>query len=327
MSIENDTIHFLADERLWQILSTLGSLVALAFIFKQMRDTRNIAAYNFLSSARKEFFSKQFCEHRRDLALALLKKKGHQAIYHAAEPLLLHFEELGTIYKKRISSRYLIWTIFGDEIDFYWQVLKDTIDWCREDCDDTALYIEFEHLHKQMTTLEKRYNGKYAPRTDEEVFSFLRSELKVKIKLTVPDNIRGLTIIEMLSFNKHDELKEEEFRELLQTYPYGTYCLYSLDEMIGYFLIYLTEDRKIYVESIAIHPNYRGLQLSHEILDFIVSFAEQNNAPTIELDVRVENPAINLYKRFGFEEVGRVDSFYSDGAPSIRMQFHIHSDG
>jgi ribosomal protein S18 acetylase RimI-like enzyme len=328
MSIENEIIPYLTGERFWQVLSTLGSLVALTVIYKQMRDTRNIAAYNFLSSARKEFFSKEFCEHRRDLALALLKGKNNKTIYSIAEPVLLHFEELGTIYKKRISSRYLIWTIFGDEIDFYWQILKDTIDWCRDDCDDTALYIEFEHLHKQMVTLEKKYNGKHTPRTDNEVFAFLQSELKVKIRPVTAEHIRELTIIEMLSFNTYDRLDEKEFRELLQLYPYGVYGLYSMDEIIGYFMFYLTEDedRKIYIESIAIHPNYRALQLSHDILDFIVSFAEQNAIKTIELDVRVDNPAVGLYKRYGFEEIGRIDGFYTDGAESMRMHYFVRSD-
>ena len=56
--------------------------------------------------------------------------------------------------------------------------------------------------------------------------------------------------------------------------------------------------------SIAVVPEYRGRGIGSMLLERILSEARAN-LPAISLSVSLENPALELYRRFGFEVLAR----------------------
>ena len=66
-----------------------------------------------------------------------------------------------------------------------------------------------------------------------------------------------------------------------------------------------------YVTNIAVLPEYRRLGIGEKILEYVIN-ASKDELEFISLEVRVSNtPAISLYKKFGFAEVGRRKRFYT----------------
>ncbi len=65
------------------------------------------------------------------------------------------------------------------------------------------------------------------------------------------------------------------------------------------------------ITNIATHPEYRRKGLGHRIVASLVEYARRNGLVTISLEVRESNTAaIELYKKFGFEMLGRRPNFY-----------------
>ena len=59
---------------------------------------------------------------------------------------------------------------------------------------------------------------------------------------------------------------------------------------------------------LAVHPKYFGCGVGKALLDYAVCVGEQRNAKAIRLDVYEENfPAIRLYEKCGFVDMGLVD--------------------
>ena len=59
---------------------------------------------------------------------------------------------------------------------------------------------------------------------------------------------------------------------------------------------------------LAVHPKYFGCGVGKALLDYAVCVGEQRNAKAIRLDVYEENlPAIRLYEKCGFKDMGLVD--------------------
>lgn len=66
------------------------------------------------------------------------------------------------------------------------------------------------------------------------------------------------------------------------------------------------------ITNVAVHPEHRGQGLGAAIVQTLIKHAKAERLATVTLEVRVSNvPAISLYKKFGFAEVGRRKGFYT----------------
>ena len=66
------------------------------------------------------------------------------------------------------------------------------------------------------------------------------------------------------------------------------------------------------ITNIAVHPDHRGRGLGLAIVQALIKHAKTERLATITLEVRVSNaPAIALYRKVGFAEVGRRKGFYT----------------
>ena len=80
--------------------------------------------------------------------------------------------------------------------------------------------------------------------------------------------------------------------------------------VLGYagLLVMLDEG---YITNVAVFPEYRRLGVAAKIIDVYMNFAAANDLAFLTLEVRPSNEAaIALYRRFGFEEVGRRKNYY-----------------
>lgn len=84
--------------------------------------------------------------------------------------------------------------------------------------------------------------------------------------------------------------------------------LYWMDDApVGYGLIRKSEGR--YWLSGAVEEGHRGAGIGRAIFSYITDYTLQNLSNSVYLDVFTDNePAMNLYKSLGFEEINR-DSY------------------
>jgi ribosomal-protein-alanine N-acetyltransferase len=82
--------------------------------------------------------------------------------------------------------------------------------------------------------------------------------------------------------------------------------------IVGLMVIWLIED-EAHIATIAIHPDFRGRGIGRDLLVAGLRDAVGHGAVAATLEVRERNEAaIHLYRRFGFEVVGRRKRYYHD---------------
>lgn len=82
--------------------------------------------------------------------------------------------------------------------------------------------------------------------------------------------------------------------------------------LIGLAGFWLMAD-EAHISTIAVHPDWRGLGLGEWLLLALLEAGQALGAETATLEVRPSNePALALYQKYQFEEVGRRPRYYSD---------------
>ncbi|WP_254864561.1 ribosomal protein S18-alanine N-acetyltransferase [Halovivax gelatinilyticus] len=75
-----------------------------------------------------------------------------------------------------------------------------------------------------------------------------------------------------------------------------------------------------HLKDIAVHPDRRGEGIATALLERVLFVLYRGGAGTVKLEVRESNePAISLYRRFGFESLRRTEGYYADGEDAIVM--------
>ena len=73
--------------------------------------------------------------------------------------------------------------------------------------------------------------------------------------------------------------------------------------------------------SIAVDPAARRHRAATVLLDGILRRLRRRGGTRLTLMVRETNePALNFYRKNGFRRIRRVEGYYEDGAPGIRMR-------
>lgn len=61
---------------------------------------------------------------------------------------------------------------------------------------------------------------------------------------------------------------------------------------------------------IAVHPNHRGNGLGKQLIELMQAKAKARGVSRIFLEMRSNNPAERLYRKMGFEPIGRRTNYY-----------------
>ena len=81
-------------------------------------------------------------------------------------------------------------------------------------------------------------------------------------------------------------------------------------KVLGYAGLLVMADEG-YITNVAVFPEYRRSGVAAKLIEVFENFARGNRLAFLTLEVRPSNAAaIALYRRFGFEEVGRRKNYY-----------------
>ena len=72
-------------------------------------------------------------------------------------------------------------------------------------------------------------------------------------------------------------------------------------------------DSNCYIRDVQIEPEYQGLGIGKQCLSYIVEYANTRNDIWLKLRVFSENPASNLYTRFGFKVLAESNGLLEMG--------------
>ena len=92
--------------------------------------------------------------------------------------------------------------------------------------------------------------------------------------------------------------------------------------IVGYFVILLPGHTSLgRVYSMAVDPAHQGAGLGIRLLREAEAAALSDGRAVMRLEVRTDNaPAIALYRREGYREIGSIKAYYEDGCDAIRME-------
>ena len=100
-------------------------------------------------------------------------------------------------------------------------------------------------------------------------------------------------------------------------------CCKSDDEIIGFAGISVVLDTAE-INNIVIKKAKRGNGYSSLLLKELIQIAKSKKCTTVNLEVAIDNKiAINLYKKFGFVQVGKRQNYYN-GIDALLFTLHIN---
>lgn len=82
-----------------------------------------------------------------------------------------------------------------------------------------------------------------------------------------------------------------------------TYCVKD-DNIIGYISFRKKNDHVVWISELYVDPDSQGKGAGRILIDFVISFAKDNNCEVVALETHVKADwAINFYKNLDFEIV------------------------
>ncbi len=81
---------------------------------------------------------------------------------------------------------------------------------------------------------------------------------------------------------------------------------------------------EINIMNIVVKKGMRKLGIGSSLLDFIIDYAKEHSYSSITLEVNENNiPAINLYKKYNFKQVGIRKKYYNNTDNAILMTLKL----
>ena len=147
----------------------------------------------------------------------------------------------------------------------------------------------------------------------DKIEAFLERFLDIITMEIVPmaeEHISQIAEIEKLSFSV--PWSENGLREELSNENAHFLAAVSESKVIGYIGAHEICG-EAYITNVAVLPDYRRLGIGEALIDAATNGAFGRNCEFISLEVRISNiPAIELYKKQGYNVVGQRKNFYSN---------------
>ena len=129
-------------------------------------------------------------------------------------------------------------------------------------------------------------------------------------KMTVED-IPAVVALDQMSFSL--PWPERSFRfELTDNSASRCWVAEKDERVVGMLVAWLFVD-EAHIATIATHPEYRRQGVGQKLLAYMLQSAMREGAQSSFLEVRESNLAAQeMYRKFGYEEVGRRKRYYKD---------------
>jgi ribosomal protein S18 acetylase RimI-like enzyme len=97
------------------------------------------------------------------------------------------------------------------------------------------------------------------------------------------------------------------------------------DGLAGYALVtWRKNGRRARLYSIAVQARKAGRGVGQALLEAVEARALAEGCEAVRLEVREDNKrAIGLYERLGYRCFGRIEDYYEDGAPALRLEKRV----
>lgn len=123
------------------------------------------------------------------------------------------------------------------------------------------------------------------------------------------DFAHNVSIIEAECFSV--PFKESDILAYLKESYWRFFVARQGNEILGYISFTFIID-EISICNVAVSQKYRNQGIASKLINFLFDFSRENGVKRIFLEVRESNrPAISLYEKFGFVQVGISKNHYS----------------
>lgn len=145
---------------------------------------------------------------------------------------------------------------------------------------------------------------------------------EVTIRQASVNDIDDIYEIERLCFP--DPWSKDALYYEFEENPRAFYIVAELEgQVVGYAGLWWIADEG-HITNVAVRPGFRNRKIAEGIMSVLIDFTSQEGIKHHTLEVRPSNePAINLYSKFGFEVEGRRKAYYANnGEDALIMWRH-----
>jgi len=135
--------------------------------------------------------------------------------------------------------------------------------------------------------------------------------MNLYIRRMTLDDVPAVVELDQISFSL--PWPERSFRfELSENTASRCWVAETDERVVGMLVAWLFVD-EVHIATIAVHPEHRRQGIARKLLSHVLQSAMWEGAQSSFLEVRASNiPAQDMYRKFGYEEVGRRKRYYKD---------------
>lgn len=218
--------------------------------------------------------------------------------------------------------------LLGDAVPIYGERFRNALPYSVE-ASAGALYPRASSV--ALLAGELYREGKILNYNDLELYYIRKSQAeaeydkrqKIDIVPMTGEDIKAVYDVECLSFATPWSL--ESFTSEIYNNNMAKYLVAkSGGEVVGYGGMWLVLDEG-HITNIAVHPEHRGKGIGDALVLAIIKTAKENGIKRMTLEVRPSNwTALNLYKKYGFQEAGVRKGYYEDtGEDAVIMWLEL----
>ncbi|MBN7798683.1 GNAT family N-acetyltransferase/peptidase C39 family protein [Parahaliea mediterranea] len=141
------------------------------------------------------------------------------------------------------------------------------------------------------------------------------------IRPALESDLPELLALESQSFHS-DRISRRSFRRWLRHHDRVFLLAVDQGQALGYALVTLRRGTRLArLYSLAVAPQSRGRGVAGALLKAVEQGARDAGALYLRLEVASDNqPAINLYRKLGYQQFGCYEDYYEDHGSALRME-------
>lgn len=145
----------------------------------------------------------------------------------------------------------------------------------------------------------------------------------MEIRRSVPADAKEIAAAEIEVFS--DPWSERDITDAISQSGSMCYTALSDGKVVAYIIgRQISPEGEIY--RIATLPSHRRRGIAYRLLDYAVKCERGRGLESLFLEVREKNiPARNLYKSYGFREIGFRKNYYKNPSDNAVVMLHCHS--
>lgn len=141
------------------------------------------------------------------------------------------------------------------------------------------------------------------------------------VRPLTPTQLAEVLRLNIRCFRNGDNYTRHTFDYLLNEPRTLSYRMVTpTGEMVGFAFVMVNENNAAHLTTIGVAPEHRRRGIAGRLIEHAESSLRTRGVATLMLEVRVGNiSAIDLYRRYGFTVVQRINRYYTNGEDCFLM--------